>query len=144
MGLTGGGKRRGERGEPLPPPAEERATRAARAPHAPPLSHPRERQHTNGRQIPLQNLNRGAQVIFRVAWCRDKGACRGADYLAASGVVWKLMACLALFALANFLKALATKLLSAAFYRTAHFKKVKEALDKVCVVGGAGCLCVRG
>lgn len=41
------------------------------------------------------------------------------------------MVCLTLFSLANFLKALATKLLSSAFYRTAHFKKVKEALDKV-------------
>ena len=71
------------------------------------------------------------QIIFRVAWCRDKGACRGADYVAATEVVWKLMACLTLFALANFLKALATKLLSSAFYRTAHFRKVKEALDKV-------------
>ncbi len=41
------------------------------------------------------------------------------------------MICLTLYALANFLKALATKLLSSAFYRTAHFKKVKEAIDKV-------------
>jgi len=41
------------------------------------------------------------------------------------------MVCFTLFALANFLKAFVTKLLSSAFYRTAHFKKVKEALDKV-------------
>lgn len=41
------------------------------------------------------------------------------------------MVCLTLFSLANFAKALVTKLLSSAFYRTAHFKKVKEALDKV-------------
>jgi hypothetical protein len=51
--------------------------------------------------------------------------------LQATGVVWKLMVCLTLFCLANFLRALATKLLSTTFYRTAHFAKVKEALDKV-------------
>jgi hypothetical protein len=62
--------------------------------------------------------------------------------------VWKLVVCLMLFCLANFLKAAATKLLSSAFHRTAHFAKVKEALDKVCVcvcvwVCGVGWACIR-
>jgi hypothetical protein len=48
------------------------------------------------------------------------------------------MVCLTLFCLANFLKALATKLLSTTFYRTAHFGKVKEALDKVRRAGRPG------
>lgn len=47
--------------------------------------------------------------------------------------------CLTLFTLANFLKALVTKLLSTTFYRTAHFKKVKEALDKVGGGSWEGC-----
>ena len=42
----------------------------------------------------------------------------------ATGVVWNLMVCLTLFSLANFLKAVLTKLLSSHFYRSAHFKKV--------------------
>lgn len=42
----------------------------------------------------------------------------------ATDVVWKLMVCLTLFTLANFLKSVLTKLLSSHFYKTAHFKKV--------------------
>ena len=41
------------------------------------------------------------------------------------------MVCLTLFCVANFLKALVTKLLSSHFYKTAHFKKVKDAIEKV-------------
>jgi hypothetical protein len=42
--------------------------------------------------------------------------------------VWKLLVCLTLWTLANFLKSFVTKLLSTHFYRTAHFKKVKDAM----------------
>jgi hypothetical protein len=37
--------------------------------------------------------------------------------LQATDVVWKLMVCLTLFALANFLKSVLTKLLSSHFYK---------------------------
>lgn len=46
----------------------------------------------------------------------------------ATNVVWKLLVCLTLFTLANFLKSFLTKLMSTHFYRTAHFKKVKDAM----------------
>lgn len=46
----------------------------------------------------------------------------------ATDIVWKLLVCLTLFSLANFLKSFVTKLLSTHFYRTAHFKKVKDAM----------------
>lgn len=45
-------------------------------------------------------------------------------------MVWKILVCLTLFSLANFLKSMTTKLLSTHFYRTAHFKKVKMAIEK--------------
>ena len=40
------------------------------------------------------------------------------------------MVCFTLFALANFLKSVLTKLLSSHFYKTAHFMKVKAAIEK--------------
>ncbi len=49
----------------------------------------------------------------------------------ASLVLWRLMLCFMIFSLANFAKSLVTKLLSTHFYRTAHFKKVKQAIEKV-------------
>jgi hypothetical protein len=46
----------------------------------------------------------------------------------ATDIVWKLLVCIMLFTLANFLKSFVTKLLSTHFYRTAHFRKVKDAM----------------
>lgn len=40
------------------------------------------------------------------------------------------MICLMLWALANLSKSVAAKLLSTHFYRSAHFKKLQEALEK--------------
>lgn len=46
----------------------------------------------------------------------------------ATDIVWKLLVCITLWTLANFLKSFVTKLLSTHFYRTAHFRKVKDAM----------------
>jgi hypothetical protein len=51
-----------------------------------------------------------------------------ATRLQATDIVWKLLVCITLFTLANFLKSFVTKLLSTHFYRTAHFRKVKDAM----------------
>eukprot|EP00775_Hariotina_reticulata_P008974 gene8974-9149_t len=70
-------------------------------------------------------------ICFWTAWCDGDNDCRmQGPYKTATDVVYKLMVCLTLFSLANFLKALITKLLSSHFYKTAHFKKVKDAIEK--------------
>lgn len=49
--------------------------------------------------------------------------------------MWKLLICLALFSVANFTKCGLARFLSYSFYKTAHFKKVKEAIERVCRIG---------
>lgn len=63
-------------------------------------------------------------------WCTDEG-CAGEAYQQALHVVWKLLICFTLFFGANFLKCGLARLLSYQFYRTAHFMKVKEAIERV-------------
>jgi hypothetical protein len=46
-------------------------------------------------------------------------------------VVWKLIICLTLFSVAGFIKCSLARLLSYQFYRTAHFQKVKQAIERV-------------
>jgi hypothetical protein len=46
-------------------------------------------------------------------------------------VTWKILLTVMLFTMAHFLKALAAKLVSSTFYRTAHMQKVQAALEKV-------------
>lgn len=55
------------------------------------------------------------QVMFRVVLCSR--ACTEPQYVSVTDVLWKLLVCLMLFTLANFLKAVITKLLSSHFYK---------------------------
>ncbi|KAF6259738.1 Mechanosensitive ion channel-domain-containing protein [Scenedesmus sp. NREL 46B-D3] len=69
-------------------------------------------------------------VCFWTLWCDNGGCEQQGEYKRATDIVWKLLVCITLFTLANFLKSFVTKLLSTHFYRTAHFKKVKDAIEK--------------
>jgi hypothetical protein len=71
-----------------------------------------------------------AQVCFTWVWC-DAGVCDEAAYQEAMNVVWKLIICLTLFSVAGFIKCSLARLLSYQFYRTAHFQKVKQAIERV-------------
>ena len=46
-------------------------------------------------------------------------------------MTWKILLTVMLFTMAHFFKALAAKLVSSTFYRTAHMQKVQGALEKV-------------
>ncbi|EFJ41662.1 hypothetical protein VOLCADRAFT_98375 [Volvox carteri f. nagariensis] len=74
------------------------------------------------------------QTVFRWAWCHNTATfrrrCESPAYLQATSAVWNVLLCLMLFCLANLLKAVLAKLLTTHFYRTAHFKKLKSALEK--------------
>ncbi|GIM08846.1 hypothetical protein Vretimale_12810, partial [Volvox reticuliferus] len=74
------------------------------------------------------------QTVFRWAWCQSTSAyprrCQQPAYVQATLIVWNLLLCLMLFCLANLLKAVLAKLLTTHFYRTAHFNKLKSALEK--------------
>eukprot|EP00882_Tetradesmus_deserticola_P032506 GHRQ01036936.1.p1 GENE.GHRQ01036936.1~~GHRQ01036936.1.p1 ORF type:complete len:244 (-),score=25.16 GHRQ01036936.1:171-902(-) len=71
-----------------------------------------------------------SQVCFTWVWC-DAGRCEQPAYKEAMSVVWKLLICLTLFSVAGFIKCSLARLLSYQFYRTAHFKKVKQAIERV-------------
>lgn len=70
------------------------------------------------------------QVCFTWVWC-DAGRCDQPAYQEAMNVVWKLIICLTLFSVAGFIKCSLARLLSYQFYRTAHFQKVKQAIERV-------------
>ncbi|KAG2492831.1 hypothetical protein HYH03_008986 [Edaphochlamys debaryana] len=74
------------------------------------------------------------QAMFRWSWCAPKESqpkrCQEAAYIQATNIVWNALLCLMLFCLANLLKAVLAKLLTTHFYRTAHFKKLRKALEK--------------
>lgn len=44
--------------------------------------------------------------------------------------MWRLLICVTLFAAANFLKCALARMLSYSFYRTAHFAKVRDAIER--------------
>jgi hypothetical protein len=99
------------------------------------------------------------QVCFRWVWCQ--GACEEATYAKGLRIVWRVLVCITLWSTANFLKVSCVRemlavrlagmrappsqrspapgclqcciarLLSYSFYRTAHFAKVKEAIERV-------------
>ncbi|KAF6256732.1 hypothetical protein COO60DRAFT_1461548 [Scenedesmus sp. NREL 46B-D3] len=69
------------------------------------------------------------QVCFTWVWC-DAGRCEQPAYQEAMTVVWKLLICLTLFSVAGFIKCSLARLLSYQFYRTAHFQKVKQAIER--------------
>ncbi|WIA11707.1 hypothetical protein OEZ85_011803 [Tetradesmus obliquus] len=69
------------------------------------------------------------QVCFTWVWC-DAGRCDQPAYQEAMNVVWKLIICLTLFSVAGFIKCSLARLLSYQFYRTAHFQKVKQAIER--------------
>lgn len=48
-----------------------------------------------------------------------------------------MLICITLFAAANFLKCSIARLLSYQFYRTAHFDKVKDAIERVRALFGS-------
>ncbi len=57
--------------------------------------------------------------------------------------VWKVQICLVLWALANLAKGVLAKLLSTHFYRSAHFQKLQEALEKEVFLQVCTCVCAR-
>ncbi|KXZ50164.1 hypothetical protein GPECTOR_17g800 [Gonium pectorale] len=73
-------------------------------------------------------------TMFRWAWCtstsRFPKRCQQPAYLQATSILWNCLLCVMLFCLANLLKAVLAKLLTTHFYRTAHFNKLKKALEK--------------
>jgi len=75
------------------------------------------------------------QACFSWFWCQ--GLCEEEPYKKALLVVWRLLICITLFAAANFLKCSIARLLSYQFYRTAHFDKVKDAIERVRVLCGS-------
>jgi hypothetical protein len=70
------------------------------------------------------------QVCFTWVWC-DAGVCDEPAYQEAMSIVWMLIICLTLFSVAGFIKCSLARLLSYQFYRTAHFQKVKQAIERV-------------
>jgi hypothetical protein len=70
------------------------------------------------------------QVCFTWVWC-SAGICDEPAFQEAMNVVWKLIICLTLFSVAGFIKCSLARLLSYQFYRTAHFQKVKQAIERV-------------
>lgn len=46
--------------------------------------------------------------------------------------ILRALGCLSLFFFANVLKALAAKLMATSFHTETHFRKMQEALEKVC------------
>lgn len=69
-------------------------------------------------------------ICFRAAWCSADGCESTPAYKEVTDVLWKILICLMLFTLANFLKSALSKALSAQFYRTAHVDKVKDAIQQ--------------
>lgn len=68
-------------------------------------------------------------VVFNWAWCDGK-RCDDPDYDKAKEVLWRLVLCLSLFSLANFIKCVVAKAMSSHFYSTTHFNTVKRELEK--------------
>jgi hypothetical protein len=62
--------------------------------------------------------------------CEDEDRCAADSYQEAIDILWNIQICFVLFALANLIKSIVAKFLSTAFYRTAHFKKLQDAIGK--------------
>jgi len=71
-------------------------------------------------------------VIFELLFCagRYSGQCDDVEYQMAVYTVERVLLCVLLFAGACWISSGATKAASTHFYRTAHFKKMQEALEK--------------
>mmetsp|Transcript_13836 Transcript_13836/g.34913 ORF Transcript_13836/g.34913 Transcript_13836/m.34913 type:complete len:921 (-) Transcript_13836:438-3200(-) len=71
-------------------------------------------------------------IIFHVAFCFGKfeKTCEDPVYVARSVVGMKCLLCLGLFLTASWLACLASKMLSTHFYKSTHFKKFREALNR--------------
>jgi hypothetical protein len=67
------------------------------------------------------------QTCFNWVWCQE---CHEEGYSRALTIVWRLLICVTLFAAANFLKCALARMLSYSFYRTAHFAKVRDAIER--------------
>ncbi|KAF8070975.1 MSL9 [Scenedesmus sp. PABB004] len=72
---------------------------------------------------------RAYSACFEWLWCQDE-RCAGPTYQRAISVVWRLDVCIALFSAACFIKCALARMLSLQFSRTAHFVKVKQAIER--------------
>ncbi|GIM07093.1 hypothetical protein Vretimale_11323 [Volvox reticuliferus] len=68
-------------------------------------------------------------ACFTWLWC-EKDRCSSSLYLDARAVTWRVVLCIMLYTLANVIKVVTAKVFSMHFYRTAHFKKLKDSLEK--------------
>ncbi|GIL52978.1 hypothetical protein Vafri_8559, partial [Volvox africanus] len=68
-------------------------------------------------------------ACFVWLWC-EKDRCNSKLYHDAREVTWRVVLCIMLFTLANVIKVVTAKFFSMHFYRTAHFKKLKDSLEK--------------
>lgn len=84
------------------------------------VSHSCAARHLSQHQHPYTCLQEASPLSWSLLCC-----------LQAVNRLWKVMLCTFFFTMANFLKAMLTKFMSTHFYRTAHFKKVKQAIEKV-------------
>ncbi|GLI59883.1 hypothetical protein VaNZ11_001803, partial [Volvox africanus] len=68
-------------------------------------------------------------ACFVWLWC-EKDRCSSSLYHDARDATWRVVLCIMLFTLANLIKVVTAKIFSMHFYRTAHFKKLKDSLEK--------------
>eukprot|EP00873_Tetraselmis_striata_P034791 jgi/Tetstr1/455055/TSEL_041910.t2 len=71
-------------------------------------------------------------IVFHVAFCFGKftKTCGDPDYIKGTSIGTKSLWCLGLFFTASWIACLASKMLSTHFYKSTHFRKFREALNR--------------
>eukprot|EP00192_Tetraselmis_astigmatica_P003590 CAMPEP_0117676600 /NCGR_PEP_ID=MMETSP0804-20121206/16262_1 /TAXON_ID=1074897 /ORGANISM="Tetraselmis astigmatica, Strain CCMP880" /LENGTH=544 /DNA_ID=CAMNT_0005485755 /DNA_START=98 /DNA_END=1730 /DNA_ORIENTATION=+ len=71
-------------------------------------------------------------LLFSVLWCSGdvySATCTNSSYVQASNIAFKVLLCIFVATLASLIAAGVTKFISTHFYKSTHFKKLKEALE---------------
>lgn len=85
-------------------------------------------------QKPLARFLRACLILPVFVGCFVGRAHDGAGIQKAYSYMVKLLGCAILFFFANVLRTLVAKMMSTHFHKEAHFKKMQEALQKVCCI----------